>query len=801
MFSRLLIVWLLAAGALAAEIPITVVDENTLPVPGAVVTLRDSSGREAARCETDYAGRCRMAIAPGRYTLTVARQGFYQLRNASFTLSTATELVLHHVQEVKETVNVVESAPAVDPQRTADTRTLGSQEIINVPYPTSRDIRNVLPLIPGVVRGPFGEAHVAGAEIYQTEYLFDGFNVSQPATGFVQLRFSADAVRSIDVDSSRYPAQFGPASGGLVAFTSNMADDHFRFSATNFVPSVQLKKGLNFDKWVPRATFSGPLAKGRAWFLLAPEFEYDNNIVKELPDGADRNRVWRGSNLLKLQYNPTRNDALTGDVLLNFRRSTYDALSVLNPLSATTNNRYFAHFVSLREQHVFAGGAMLEIGGASSNFFNHVLPQGTEAYQITPDGVRGNFFENLRTSAGRTQGMINLYLPPLEIAGRHEFRIGVNGEQRSYDNRVARSPMEILRADGSLDSRITFTGPAKYGVSGAVVSGYAQDRWSWRDRLVLEAGLRIERDHLARGVSYSPRVAGTLMLARGTKVAAGIGLFHDPINLEIVSRSYAGERTATFFSSDPSVAPRPPADTAFHIGPGGLLSPASLNYSVELDQQLPWATTFSAEYLVRDARDGLTYLNLSANPFAGDYLLGNRRRDRYRSLLFSAHHRLRNDHEVMVSYQHATAHSNAVLDFTLDNPFFSPQQGGPLAWDTPHRLLSWGWLPVPRTRRWDLAYVLDWHTGIPFSVVSAEQQVVGAANSYRFPSFFSLDLFAEYRFGAIGRNWALRGGFENITAHRNPGIVFNNAGSSNFLSFSQFEGRAFTVRIRFLGRK
>jgi hypothetical protein len=47
----------------------------------------------------------------------------------------------------------------------------------------------------------------------------------------------------------------------------------------------------------------------------------------------------------------------------------------------------------------------------------------------------------------------------------------------------------------------------------------------------------------------------------------------------------------------------------------------------------------------------------------------------------------------------------------------------------------------------------------------------------------------------------LRGGFDNITNHQNPFTVNNDIASPQFLTFSNFDRRAFTARIRFLGRK
>ena len=107
-------------------------------------------------------------------------------------------------------------------------------EIINVPYPTSRDIRNLLPFYPGVVQDATGQAHVDGSETWATLDLLDGFDIRSPMSGVLALRVSADAVRSIDKEATRYPVEYGRSTGGVVAFYTGMGDNTFRFNATNF---------------------------------------------------------------------------------------------------------------------------------------------------------------------------------------------------------------------------------------------------------------------------------------------------------------------------------------------------------------------------------------------------------------------------------------------------------------------------------------------------------------------------------------------------------------------------------------
>jgi outer membrane receptor protein involved in Fe transport len=179
--------------------------------------------------------------------------------------------------------------------------------------------------------------------------------------------------------------------------------------------------------------------------------------------------------------------------------------------------------------------------------------------------------------------------------------------------------------------------------------------------------------------------------------------------------------------------------------------------------------------------------------------LGNTRSDRYDALTLTARRAFKTEYLLFASYTRSSARTSAVLDFTLDSPLFSPQQGGPLDWDAPHRLISWGWMPL--VKKFNLAYSVEWRSGYPFSVFNNDRRLVEEANTRRFPDFFSLNLHGERRFRLLSFNLALRAGFNNITDNQNATVVNNNINSTQFLQFSGVQGRVFTARIRFLGRK
>ncbi len=224
---------------------VTVVDENGKAVAGAVVTISEP-GREPAHLWTDFAGDCTYALRQQRpYLLHMEKPGFYQADESGIEVTqSSVKVVLAHEQIVREQVNVTASSPGIDTEQESDQMMMNTPEIVNIPYQPSHDIRNLLPYFPGVVQDATGQVHVAGSETWETLDTIDGFDVRAPLGGSLSLRVSTDAVRSIDQESTRYPVEFGRATGGVIAFYTGMGDDKFRFNATNFIPSFRDVNGI-----------------------------------------------------------------------------------------------------------------------------------------------------------------------------------------------------------------------------------------------------------------------------------------------------------------------------------------------------------------------------------------------------------------------------------------------------------------------------------------------------------------------------------------------------------------------------
>lgn len=806
----------------AAGVTVFVTDENGVLVSSARVALRLSPQSPELRCETDFSGKCQLSsVAPGTYQLRVDKVGFYTLLSPEVQLGASRELEVRllHQQEIRETVNVAEPAPVIDPALTVSQEQITGLEVLDIPYPTTRDYRNVLNFIPGVIQDQQGQPHIAGAETYQALTLLDGFNVTQPANGQLLVRVSTDAFRTINVESSRIPAEYGKGSAGVLALNTGIGDDHFRFSATNFIPSVQNRKGLSFDKVDPRFTLSGPIIKGKMWFYDAIEGEYDNVIITELPDGADSDHVWRIGNLAKLQTNLSSRNILTTSFLYNRLHDEYDGLNPFNPQSATPLDRENAYVADIKDQHSFSGGELLETGFAFVQYGLNQVPHGTQPYFVSPETTGGNFYFSANTTARRLQGLFNFYLSPHQWHGRHEFKVGADLDDLTYDATYNRTPISFLREGqhGPVSSNTcltvvpspcsrysTFAGGIGPTTKNVETSAYVQDRWLITERFLVEPGLRFDWDQIVRRPVFSPRLSAAYVFdqAGNTKISGGVGIVYDQTPLFLIARPFAGERTDYFFDNS-GLPVGAPVTSTFTADTSHLRAPRSLNWSIALEQKLPRNIYLKAEFLQRRGNNAFVYDALNGT-VDGKFGLLNTRKDRYSALHFDVRKNFRERYFIFGSYTRSRSTSNQVLDFNVDNPILSAQQPGPYGWDAPNRLLSWGLTPffkLPLLHQVDLAYSMEARSGFPFDVENSQQQLVEPPGSRRFPEFFSLNLHLEKRFHAFGFFWAIRGGFDNITDHKNALFVNAFIDSPEFLTFSGVDRRSFTTRIRFLGRK
>ena len=658
--------------------------------------------------------------------------------------------------------------------------------------------------MPGVVQSNNGELHVNGGGAEQTLYTLNGFNVSDPLTGTFQTRVSLESVQTVDVASGALAAEYGKGSAGTMSIRTRSGDDRFRASATNFFPGIEFRKGVIIGNFTPRVNFSGPWKRGRAWFSDSMDLQYDQTVIAELPKGQDRTQSWRGSNYLNNQINLTPSNILQVGFLSTFYTAPQLGLSALDPRETTVDRRARQWFAHVKDQIYFSRGALLEFGYGSNRTFGREIPQGQSLFQITPWGKRGNWFRDSTQEGGRDQIVANAFLPSFDWHGGHQIKVGVDLNSVRYSQDISRTGLVQYRADGSVMRVVEYEGSGILTRSNFETAAYIQDQWKVKPGLVLNMGLRWDWDHIVRQNNFAPRLgfAWSPSGHENTKVSGGAGYVYDASNLLLLTRPNDQFLRTTYYDSN-GVPTEVAVPSFFLPAANRLRSTGFFNYSAGIEHRFANAIFLKVNYLGKRGLQGLSFWNSPADMEPGTdvvYRLENRRQDRYDSVEVTLRKTFGSQYELLGSYIRSSARSNAATDITVDEPFVVTANSGPMAWDTPNRFLTWGYVPT-LWKNWAVAYLTEWRTGFPYSVIGENGRVVGGVNAQRFPTYFQANLHLEWKLRAFGNYWALRGGVNNLTGRKNPIIVNNIMGSQDYLNYYGGFGRTYNFRVRWLGRQ
>ena len=782
----------------------TVRDANNSPLGGARITVQLAVG-EPVQGFSDPGGRYLLrVVGEGRYEIVAEKESYYPARMSGVSLDASgveAAFVLHEAGTLNESIEVKAVPASLDMDSTTAKRSLSGQTILNIPYPNSNDLRNAVRAIPGVVRDARGGLHVNGAAEDQVLFTLNGFNLNDPLTGRFDSRMSVESVQSVEVSSGNLAAEFGKGSGGTMAVRSHSGDDKVRYSATNFVPGFENRKGWTIGDWTPRFGISGPLRRGRAWFSNSSDVQYIKTVVRELPKGEDRNTSMRLSNLLTGQVNLTPSNIVHAGFLLNSFNAPRTGMTAIDPIETSIDRRSHQYFFHIKDQIYFRRGALVEIGYGSNRTFGREIPQGHQMLSYTANGKRGNHFVDGTRRGGRDQFLANAFLPSFSLGGTHQLKAGFDWNYLSYSQDVRRTGYQNYSETGVRTRRTVFMGSGIVRKSNAEASVYLQDSWRPRARLLVEMGMRGDWDRLVGRWNASPRM-GFSWSPKGwddTKFYGGFAQVFDATNLRIFTRPDDQMMVTSFYSPDGRLS-NGPSLMRFLIGDGRLDRPRSRNWTMGAAHALPNGMTVRTDYLRRRGGRAFTYRDLNGTEgLDSTYQLGNERVDVFDSVSLSVRHVIRREYEWMGSYTRSRALSNSVIDVSQDDPITVLDNAGPMPWDSPHRFMGWAYLPLPR-KNWAVACFLDSRSGFPYSTQNEDGRIVGKVNAQRFPLFFEMNLHLERRFVYRGNRWAWRFGANNLSNRINPDSMNPFIIPGQSVRFYGGTGRSFNARIRWLGR-
>src|SRR5262245_34539076 len=776
-----------------------VLDSNSKAVVGAQVHLEEPTGRQQWDVNTRPDGTFRFdRLSFGTYRITIRSEGYFETSaEVRLESSKTVEFTLATAEKLKQEVEVIARPEPINTDSVAPQNIVNDEVIQNLPFPGRQNFLNALSAMPGVLQDDINQIHIHGSRPDQVRYQLDGLYLTDPSSGGLAANIPIDSIESVDIDLADYSAEFGKASGGVISVHSQFIGDKYRFNVTEFIPEWDFRQ-KSIAEFSPRLSFSGPLVQKKLWFMYSSTLRYIHSFLEELQAPADERTRTQSSadQLLKLQWNLKESHVLTFEVLHNSEYWGNWGLSLVRPQETTTNILRRGTTVGISDRNVVRG-KLFETTLQWTRQRDTDLAKGIEPMELRPGSWSGNFYSDQREHARRVHAAQTISWNEEGIGLKHRLKAGGEFDWVASDIQLDRRPFTIYDEQGNLTSTVTFAGDDFARIRNQEYGAFIQDRLIFKRKLQVELGLRYDRERVIGENNFAPR-ASFSFLPFGTarsKLSGGVGLFYDNITLLSLQLPNLQRRFTAFYTGD--VIANAPAATYVRVDPR-IRNPHSTHWNIAWEYELAPRRPTRINYIQTTGRHQLR-LAAETTPSGFDIVFNNSGKSDYHAIEVTLDRPIRTNLRFLASYVYSNARERPGLALDFPDPAIEGLSERPVAWNTPHRFVGWGYFPLPSG--FSASFSLEARSGFAFTAVDNLNHIVGDYNGHQLPAYFVTNASVEKQIPmplGKGKRVALRVSVTNLFNQFNPRSVDANVNSPYFMSLSDSSNRHFAARVRIL---
>jgi len=754
--------------------------DGTVHMAGMQVELRQADGTVLASTLTDTAGQVTFPDVPaGRYTVKSIRPGFVDAESAPFEVhagETKEVIIDTQLTFVPPTVEVRADPAATDSVQPVSMSDMLSGSVLDSAPLEGDDFKNLMPMLPGVVRDAEGRLRIKGGQPTQGALQVSAASLVDPSTGDFDLDLPGQSVESVEVLANPFAAEYGRFSSSVTQVRTRRGTNVWEMKYGNYFPRF---KGFfqTIRGFEPRFGVHGPLKKNRIFLAQDFQYRYVAIPVKSLPDEPEV-KLNSFDSFTRVDVVASARHTLGGGLILFPRKIRHATLNTFRPTPTTPEFSQSGLSAGYVDRFALGPDAVLESTVAFRKFEVNVNTENTVDMVYTPETQAGGFFNDQERNVTSIQWVESLTLSR-DWHGQHVFKFGTDLQHSRYDGFSFSRPVEVRRLDGSLAELTEWSGRSQQDVNGNEFGAYVQDRWRIGGRMTVEAGMRVDYDPVVGADNYSPRAGLALtILSDGRAILrGGYGKFVQRTPLNIEAFPTFEQRQVTRFAPDGSL-----------LGPtilyrnvvGELRAPEAGVANMELDQRYGRRLLLKLAFL---HRTGSHEYILQADPSTSQILLSSAGSSRYREIEATTRFLGGERRDLTLSYVWARGLSDLnSYDYfygNIRNPILRANEHNLIPTDVRHRVLLRGTIGIGS--KWDLAPVVELRSGFPYSAVNEYLDFVGPRNrAGRLPSVREVDFslsrpwhFRKYKFRAGIKVYNVLG----VDANRD---IQNNLTSPNY---------------------
>ncbi len=634
-----------------------VADQAGAPVSQAKVSIENTETGFNRDMETDDDGYYVFPNLPlGNYVVTIQKAGFNAERHPGVILNAGTEATIDaqlKVGAVSTSIEVTGGAPVIEPDRVNMGRTIGYEEVQNLPL-TSRNPYNFILDQPGVSGHPNPELGIprllnTNGLVDRVNYQLDGSVDTETDRYGLRLFAIADSyVREVQTVSSSFAPEFGKIDGDIYNVITGSGSNQFH-GDVQFIgrPLALVARPILATPTTPvpaandfSANSGGPLIKDKLFFFAS--YEHIKRATPTPTTISPSNAALIGIPANLLATAPTVQHAQWVDVRFdwvitqkhqffvryNYFRNKYPFNTNnggLYALDAASDFRDRAHVLGAQLLSTFSSNVLNELrfGWPYRNEQHIADPLTGTGPEITINGIVNGFGGSTAVGDRFQEKIPNLNDNFTVIKGAHTFKTGFGFQQNLdtqaadiYTQYVFPSITTYLAAETGANPYTYSTFNASVGEPGAWYHSFswdlfAQDSWQITPHFLAIYGVRYDQfrgpqsdPHAQFPYSqhfripegdFAPRFGFAWQLTPKTVLRASSGIFYEatPTNLWY-NALYSDGGTSAYTASIPSTAPGAPAFPA--VVANGSLPRSSQNiYTITPDFKNGYAINSSLQ--------------------------------------------------------------------------------------------------------------------------------------------------------------------------------------------------------------
>ena len=663
------------ASRVGATLEGTVRDSSGAVIPGAGVTLRNTSTNQTRAVTTSEQGVFHAeALAVGTYEVRVEQTGLARYRHAGVqvNLGQTVRLDIVLVPALASAEVTVNAQPSVmDVSQTSVVSSIDQERIEELPV-RNRNYLDFVLLSPGVSSSPAASSAGGATPLAGSGFTFgglrtrsnnlsiDGLDNNDEYTGSSRTELSPEIVQEFQVVNNGLSAESGGASGGSINVITRSGTNVIHGDAFLFAQDGALNARDPFETEPAKPSFrrfragvavGGPIVKDRTFYYAAAEQEHNrgqagsdidpavvSNINTFLSTGAFPGLATRAlatgffpisraetEVAGKLDHQLTKKTALMARYVFTNNKESGDAFNTSGLIDASARGSSFTSDNALSASLT----TLLGLEAVSDFRFQaatrHAVLRTNQPFGSGID-IAGlvTFGRPYGGNSARRENHYQAGYTYTRSQGTHLWKLGgtVNRVRLRAEVSDGFSGVYLFGSlndflAGQPDQHRQAFGNTSVDFPATSFGGFVQDHWSFTRRLTFDIGLRYDFEHLPAGFNQdanniSPRIGVAWSPSMKWVFRAGYGIFFDRYVLANLARAIEKNGVQAF----EQVADGNAAANIFATRGGGPQSAPAPGIMASIFSSDPGiATPYSQQ-----ASAGAEYLLAKNLTLRGDYL-------------------------------------------------------------------------------------------------------------------------------------------------------------------------------------